>query len=111
VDALRGCHRCSGGKQFRVLVEPGLEDPYSEKSFDQSLSLLVLMFIADVDKAISEMKRVTKPGGTVAACVWEKEGMKMGAIFWEVAIKVDPAAQGSAEKMAVLYNEGMLSDQ
>lgn len=85
--------------------------PYPGGSFDQSLSLLVLMFIADVDKAISEMKRVTKPDGTVAACVWEKEGMKMGAIFWEVAIKVDPAAKASAEKMAVLYSAGMLSDQ
>jgi hypothetical protein len=47
----------------------------------------------------------------VAACVWEKQGMKMGAIFWEVAIEIDPAAKASSEKMAVLYNEGMLADQ
>ena len=105
------CHRFSNDKRISIDHGSAVALPYPEKSFDQSFSLLVLMFIADVDKAIAEMKRVTKPRGTVAACVWDKEGMKMGAMFWEVAIKLDPAANASAERSAVLYHEGKLTEQ
>jgi ubiquinone/menaquinone biosynthesis C-methylase UbiE len=44
--------------------------PYADGAFDAVLSMLVLNFVPDAEKAASEMARVAKPGGVVAACVW-----------------------------------------
>src|SRR5262245_44891032 len=44
---------------------------FADDTFDRTLSLLNLNFIPDPDKALSEMIRVTRPGGTVAAGVWD----------------------------------------
>ena len=40
-------------------------------SFDRTLSLLVLNFIPNPATALDEMIRVTRPGGTVTAAVWD----------------------------------------
>jgi SAM-dependent methyltransferase len=70
----------------------GMALPYTEASFDSSLSLLVFQFIPQPDKAASEMRRVTRPGGTVAACTWDTGGggLEMASIFWDEAGKLDP---------------------
>jgi hypothetical protein len=47
---------------------------------------LVLNFLPDADAAVREMARVTKPGGTVAAYVWDYSGgMEMMRYFWDAA--------------------------
>jgi ubiquinone/menaquinone biosynthesis C-methylase UbiE len=52
-------------------------------TFDHTLLLLVLNFIPDVRKALGDMKRVTKPGGKIAAAVWDGgDGMDMLRVFW-----------------------------
>jgi hypothetical protein len=39
------------------------------------------------------MRRVTRPGGTVAACVWDYAGeMTLLRTFWDAAVALDPAA-------------------
>lgn len=48
--------------------------PFEDGGFDRALSLLVLHFVSDPDKAISEMRRVVRPGGVVAAAVWDHMG-------------------------------------
>src|SRR4051794_16278902 len=40
--------------------------PFADGEFDAALAQLVVHFMADAVKGISEMARVTKPGGTVA---------------------------------------------
>ncbi len=45
--------------------------PFPDASFDRAFSMLVLQFIPDVDRAVAEMSRVVRPGGTVTAAVWE----------------------------------------
>ncbi|HET7731405.1 MAG TPA: class I SAM-dependent methyltransferase [Usitatibacter sp.] len=67
--------------------------PYGDATFDVALALLVFMFIRDPKKAVAEMKRVTQPRGTVAACIWDREGVRMSSTFWEEAVKLDPAAR------------------
>jgi SAM-dependent methyltransferase len=42
--------------------------------FDRALSLLVLHFVPEAGKAVSEMRRVVRPGGVVAAAVWDHLG-------------------------------------
>src|SRR5580692_4053407 len=39
--------------------------PFEDASFDRALSLLVLHFVPESRRALAEMRRVVKPGGTV----------------------------------------------
>lgn len=87
-----------------------LELPYPNSAFDKSLSLLVLMFIPQPERAAAEMRRVTRPGGTVAACTWDAEGMKMGSAFWEEAIRLDPAAKARADVSRQCNLKGQLTE-
>ena len=48
--------------------------PFDDKSFDRAYALLVLHFVPEAAKAISEMRRVVRPGGVVAAAVWDHYG-------------------------------------
>lgn len=60
-------------------------------SFDAALSSLVLNFVDDPPRMVAEMARVTRPGGTVAVCVWDYAGkMEMLRFFWDEAAVVDP---------------------
>jgi SAM-dependent methyltransferase len=63
------------------------------------VSALVLNFVPDMSKALSEMKRVVRPGGMIAFCVWDYPGHGMGFMraFWNAAIVLDPSASGFAE--------------
>lgn len=85
--------------------------PYPESSFDQSLSMLVLHLISAPEKAVREMRRVTKAGGTVAACTWDGAGgMELNSLFWIEAVKLDPAAEARAERTKSCNIEGQLSE-
>jgi ubiquinone/menaquinone biosynthesis C-methylase UbiE len=48
--------------------------PFDDGTFDRSLALLVLHFVFEAEKAIAEMRRVVRPGGVVAAAVWDHLG-------------------------------------
>jgi len=48
--------------------------PFPEAAFDDALSMLTLQFIPRADLAVREMRRVTRPGGTVAAATWDTRG-------------------------------------
>src|SRR5262245_26580234 len=47
---------------------------FPDASFDTALALLVVNFIPDRTAAVREMARVTRPGGVVAAAVWDYGG-------------------------------------
>jgi ubiquinone/menaquinone biosynthesis C-methylase UbiE len=72
--------------------------PWPTTYFDAVLSCLVIGFLHDPHRAIQEMARVTRPAGTVAACMWDTAsgGMTMLKIFWTAARQVQPAAPGEA---------------
>jgi ubiquinone/menaquinone biosynthesis C-methylase UbiE len=48
--------------------------PFADASFDRALALLVLHFVPDPGQAISQMRRVVRAGGVVAATVWDHYG-------------------------------------
>ena len=48
--------------------------PFSDGYFDRALALLVLHFVPEADRAVDEMRRVVRPGGVVAAAVWDHLG-------------------------------------
>ena len=88
-------------------VGDALNLPYPPASFDACVSLLVIMFIRDAGRMLMEMRRVARPGGTIAACVWDRDGMEMNSIFWRTAVELNPAARQQRETQN--YNAGMLS--
>lgn len=55
-------------------VADGRSLPFEDKRFDVAGSALVLNFIPDREKAVAEMRRVVRSGGTVAAYVWDFAG-------------------------------------
>jgi ubiquinone/menaquinone biosynthesis C-methylase UbiE len=48
--------------------------PYGDNQFDASVMALVINFIPDPAKAVAEMVRVTKPGGSVSSYIWDIAG-------------------------------------
>jgi SAM-dependent methyltransferase len=83
---------------------------FGEASFDRTLSLLILNFIPDPGKALGEMLRVTRPGGTIAAAVWDYgEGMEMLRVFWDEAVALVPDADAKDERHMPLSRSGELA--
>jgi len=70
--------------------------PWADREFDAALSSLVVGFMRDPDRGVCEMARVTRPGATVAACMWDTAagGMTMLRIFWTAARQLDPGVEG-----------------
>ena len=65
--------------------------PFPDASFDAAIAQLVVHFMADPVGGISEMARVVRSGGTVAACVWDHAGSQGPlALFWNTARTLDP---------------------
>jgi SAM-dependent methyltransferase len=50
------------------------ELPFADKSFDAAFMALVIFFVPKPAKGLAEMKRVTKPGGIIAAYAWDMLG-------------------------------------
>jgi len=68
--------------------------PYADASFDRAFSCLVLQFIPDARKAVEEMRRVVRPGGTIAAAVWDGySGLPSTRILWDIAGVLDPSLE------------------
>jgi SAM-dependent methyltransferase len=65
--------------------------PWINDTFDATMSGLVLNFVPDHCAMATEMTRVTRSGGKVAAYVWDYgRGMEMMRHFWDAAIAVSP---------------------
>ena len=48
--------------------------PFEDGTFDRALALLVLHFVPEAGRAVAEMRRAVRPGGVVAAAVWDHLG-------------------------------------
>lgn len=62
--------------------------PFADASFDHTVSMLALQFVPRADVAVREMRRVTRPGGIVAAATWDTRGgfVALRMIFDTVAM-------------------------
>ncbi|HEY3523623.1 MAG TPA: methyltransferase domain-containing protein [Candidatus Limnocylindrales bacterium] len=78
-------------------VASAAELPFEDAAFRATLAQLVVHFMADPVGGIAEMARVTAPGGTCVASVWDFAGRNdpLGP-FWEAARSLDPGAPGEA---------------
>jgi SAM-dependent methyltransferase len=67
--------------------------PLVANSIDAAVAGLVINFVPDPPAGVREMTRVTRPGGTVAAYVWDYgDRMEFMRYFWDAAVALDPAA-------------------
>ena len=83
-----------------VRQAPAEELPWEDDRFDAALSQLVVNFMRDADAGASEMRRVVKPGGIVAACTWSyAKDMQMLRSFWDAARQLDSAAPDEGSTM------------
>jgi SAM-dependent methyltransferase len=99
-------------------VGPAESLPFEDDTFDNALSQLVFHFVQDPARSVAEMRRVTKPGGRVAACVWDMTGgMRMIRAFWDAVRAVGSSEPGETERfggrpgqLAELWRQAGLRD-
>jgi len=80
----------AGDPRARFAVGDASALPWASETCDAAVSGLVLNFVPDSAAMAREMVRVTKPGGRVAAYVWDYAGgMQMLRHFWDVAVELN----------------------
>lgn len=92
--------------------------PYDDGAFDAALAQLVVHFMAEPVGGLREMARVTRPGGVVAACVWDHaSGGGPLSHFWSAVRTFDPRAADEsalpgtrAGSLRELFEQAGLSD-
>jgi SAM-dependent methyltransferase len=95
--------------------------PVESARFDALVSGLVLNFVPVPLRAVREMARAVRPGGVVAAYVWDYAGkMELMRYFWDAAVELDSAARAldegrrfplcQPEPLAGLFTQAGLAD-
>jgi SAM-dependent methyltransferase len=81
--------------------------PFADATFDAVLSQLVVNFIEDAAAGVREMARVARPGGVVAACVWDyAEEMTLLRAFWDAARELLPDLATARDEGVVMRWSG-----
>src|SRR3954471_1211183 len=91
--------------------------PFADDAFDVALAQLVVHFMADPVAGLREMARVVRPGGVVAACVWDHAGGRTPiGVFWLAVRERDPATHDESDlngaragHLAALFREAGLA--
>ena len=79
------------------------ELPFAEGSFEAVFAQLVVNFMRDAERGVSEMRRVAVEGGVLAASVWDYPGeMTMLTTFWRTAAQLDPAGAAEADERTTM---------
>jgi SAM-dependent methyltransferase len=85
-------HITDARAEFRIGDARAL--PVANHEFDAAVSGLVLNFVPDQLKVVTEMRRATRPGGKIAVYVWDYAGeMQLIRRFWDAAIALNPDAR------------------
>lgn len=67
--------------------------PFDDDEFDHAMAQLVVHFMTDPRAGLTEMARVTRPGGSVSACVWDFGGGRSPlSTFWRAVTDLQPGA-------------------
>ena len=83
--------------------------PFPDRCFDAALAQLVVHFMEDPVAGLTEMRRVTRVDGVVAASVWDHGG-RQGPLrlFWDAARALDPGVDDESRRPGT--HEGHLAE-
>jgi SAM-dependent methyltransferase len=94
-------HRGRQRATFQIADAQAL--PFADSTFDVVASALAINFIPDRFRAVSEMRRVARPGGVVAGYVWDFAAerspswpLRLGMRQWGVDVPDVPGARASS---------------
>jgi SAM-dependent methyltransferase len=83
----------AAGGAARFVAADAMALPVPQAMADCVVSGLVLNLLPQPALGLTEMVRVVRTGGTVAAYVWDYAGgMELLRYFWDAAVELDPAA-------------------
>jgi ubiquinone/menaquinone biosynthesis C-methylase UbiE len=113
---LQACGERVPGAELKQASAESL--PWMDDAFDAALAQLVVHFMDDPAAGAAEMQRVTRPGGTVAACTWDfgGEGMAMLGLFWQSVRAFEPGADaetspfGQLDRLEALWRDSGLAE-
>jgi SAM-dependent methyltransferase len=71
IDQIEYARRQPIGQRAEFKTATATELPFPDGSFHVVTSALVINFVSDRSRALSEMRRVARPGGLVALYVWD----------------------------------------
>jgi len=92
-----------------VRLAPAENLPFPAAFFDAAIAQLVVHFMSDPVAGLTEMRRVTRPEGVVAACVWDHAGgLAPLSAFWRAARELDATADDESQLAGV--REGHLAE-
>ena len=89
--------------------------PFDDDLFAATLAELVVHFMTDATAGVREMLRVTRPGGVVAACVWDFAGRRapqstffegLAAVVAEIDDETDRVGASQGELVTLLWDAG-----
>ena len=102
----RRCRARLPGVDVRLGTADSL--PFDDDTFDVTAACLVVHFMPDPVAGLAEMARVTRPGGWVAATVWDLAGSRapMWPVWEAFGVKVRPG--GLAEEHLPAGTQGEL---
>ncbi|MDJ0382316.1 class I SAM-dependent methyltransferase [Streptomyces sp. G-G2] len=85
--------RATAARSAHFIVADAMSLPVRNGACDAAISGLALNFLPAPTAGVAEMARAVRPGGLVAAYVWDyADGMGLIRHFWDAAIEVDPGA-------------------
>lgn len=112
---LEACRERVPGAELKQASAESL--PWQDGSFDAALAQLVVHFMDDPAAGAAEMRRVTRPGGVVAACTWDfGSGMTLLRLFWQSVRAFEPEADsetspyGERERLERLWRDSGLAE-
>ena len=89
-----------GGAGVDFVVGDACRVPYGDRGFAAAVAQLSLNFVPDAQRALGEICRVVRPGGVVAAAVWDfRGGLIFQRLFWDTVAGLDPAAGAARDRL------------
>ena len=84
--------------------------PFADNTFDRAYCQLVLQFIPEARRAVMEMCRTVRAGGTVTAAVWDTfGGFTVYRMLWDSAGVLDPDATAPRNQLRSLTAPGQMA--